>query len=738
MNEWWTSNTPLQGTMLALDTETNILPDGQVNDVVIGTISDGVNEYLLQPRDFFPLWDYIVAHDITLVMHNAAFDLAVIQKYMTDVDVYARVDRNKVIDTMILYELYTIASKGFVPSSSLAAAAKDILGQYVEKHGTYNGKEIRKSFGDYINNPLELPEEYKEYALGDATVTYNLAKALIERTLLLYSTLNSTNTFGMLDREDLLDNIRTHGLLTHNIQIKAQIALDACRTRGLRCSRQAVLDHMERFRYAQQILQDELAKSGWQRGVTGNSSIIQHKLHLISEKRVANGQDPLETTPTGKYTTEAGVLEKQKVYEDDPFFELYSKEQHLNHLITYLQNVYTDWGMFGSDFETDQVHSFLRACAAVTGRTSSSHPNIQNTPRETGIREVFIPHDGYVFLDIDYSFIELVTLAEAVERQFKQKSVMQETINAGEDIHKKTASAMLGKPIEEVTKEDRQKAKAINFGKPGGMGAKNLMEYAAANYGVYMTIEEAGISSRAWEDTYPEMRYFLYQAERPETEALADHLGLNFTYAGDLPRSEQLAITGGMIMKILANRYPTSKSGKPYNAAHIAKTWYSLKEWIKDRPYKQAESKFITAIQNEEPSMELSKWVLMKVSSNYVMTLTGRVRQTGFFTEKHNYIFQALAADGAKIAMWELFRKGYRMVNFIHDEFLLEVPVADDYTQVLADVKKIVEDGMRKVILHTRVSSEGEITNVWSKSGKLVVEEGKVKCWHYTPQGTQS
>ena len=113
--------------------------------------------------------------------------------------------------------------------------------------------------------------------------------------------------------------------------------------------------------------------------------------------------------------------------------------------------------------KTKRIHSFFHQTITATGRISSTEPNLQNIPTrfELGkrLRKVFKPEKEYVYVDADYSQIELRVLASISEDKH-----MVEAFKKGEDIHKQAASKVFKTPIEEVTKEQRTNAKAVNFG----------------------------------------------------------------------------------------------------------------------------------------------------------------------------------------------------------------------------------------------------------------------------------
>jgi len=136
--------------------------------------------------------------------------------------------------------------------------------------------------------------------------------------------------------------------------------------------------------------------------------------------------------------------------------------------------------------QTGRIHPEYRQIGTVTGRFSCSNPNIQQIPRDERFRKCFIPAPGHKLVIADYSQIELRVVAE-----FSQDLRMITAYQQGEDLHRLTASLILEKPSSEVTKEERQMAKAVNFGLIFAMNPWGLREYAKATYGVEMTEDQA-------------------------------------------------------------------------------------------------------------------------------------------------------------------------------------------------------------------------------------------------------
>lgn len=169
------------------------------------------------------------------------------------------------------------------------------------------------------------------------------------------------------------------------------------------------------------------------------------------------GLTEVKKAKTNKYTTGAEVLEKLKdknpVVDDILKYRLYQK----------LRSTYLEGYKPLINKNNSLVHTTYNQTITTTGRLSSTNPNLQNIPvrEDEGreIRKIFIPLDGNVFIDADYSQIELRLLAH-----FSGCKELIEAYNSGTDIHSITAAQVFGVPVEEVTAKMRREAKAVNFG----------------------------------------------------------------------------------------------------------------------------------------------------------------------------------------------------------------------------------------------------------------------------------
>ena len=140
-------------------------------------------------------------------------------------------------------------------------------------------------------------------------------------------------------------------------------------------------------------------------------------------------------------------------------------------------------------------------------------PNLQNLPRDPVYRECFRPAEGRVMIKADYAQIELRIVAEMAP-----DARMKQAFAEGKDLHATTATHLLGKGEEEdVTSDERQLAKAVNFGLIYGMGAKALTKYARTNFGQDLDESEAAGIRRRYFEAYPGIRIW-QQIQGRETE----------------------------------------------------------------------------------------------------------------------------------------------------------------------------------------------------------------------------
>jgi DNA polymerase-1 len=238
---------------------------------------------------------------------------------------------------------------------------------------------------------------------------------------------------------------------------------------------------------------DELtADIYWLAGEEFNINSPKQLSHILFEKLGLKGG---KKTKTG-WSTAADVLEKLR-YEDEIVDKVLTYRSYSK-----LKSTYVDGLSAVIDPKSGRIHSTFNQTITTTGRISSTEPNLQNIPirLELGreLRKVFKPEKDYVYVDADYSQIELRVLAHMADdkeliRAFKE----------GQDIHTLTASQVFNVPFEEVTSLQRRNAKAVNFGIIYGIGAYSLSQ------DIGVSVKEADRYMAGYFEKYPSIKQFM-------------------------------------------------------------------------------------------------------------------------------------------------------------------------------------------------------------------------------------
>lgn len=312
--------------------------------------------------------------------------------------------------------------------------AEDIAAEYLQMSlPVYAERFGKKSLEQALR---EQPEDMRDYACYQAYVCAKTQPILSER-------------LREQKMEELYEQVELPLIFTLADMELAGIALDGV----------ALAEYGQKL----QIRLTELEQSIYQQaGETFNiNSPKQLGVILFEKMGMPNGKK----TKTG-YSTAADVLEGLAV--DYPFVADILEYRQL----AKLKSTYAD-GLAHCIAADGRVHSSFQQTVTATGRISSTEPNLQNIPirMELGklIRKVFYPKRGYVFVDADYSQIELRVLSHMSEDENLIQAFLQ-----GQDIHRSTASLVFDTPFDEVTDLQRRNAKAVNFGIVYGISAFGL------------------------------------------------------------------------------------------------------------------------------------------------------------------------------------------------------------------------------------------------------------------------
>lgn len=282
----------------------------------------------------------------------------------------------------------------------------------------------------------EIPENILKYACYNAYVAYKAKDALTEK----------------LKETEML-------YIYNNVEIPLTYALYDMEQAGIMVAGDKLKEYGERLKTGIDALEKDIyAEAGHEFNINSPKQLGEI---LFGEMQLPGGKK----TKTG-YSTSAAVLEKL-----EPDYPFVSKILEYRQLAK-LKSTYAD-GLAVYIGEDNRIHGKFNQTITATGRISSTEPNLQNIPvrmplgRE--IRKVFIPKEGCVFIDADYSQIELRILAHMSD----DKNLI-DAYNHSKDIHAATASLVFHVPLEEVTKEQRSNAKAVNFGIVYGISSFGL------------------------------------------------------------------------------------------------------------------------------------------------------------------------------------------------------------------------------------------------------------------------
>ncbi len=360
---------------------------------------------------------------IPKVGHNIKYDLILLKRHGYSLEGLAG-------DTMVASYVLDPTRR----THGLDELAEEILGHHMISY-----KEVTSGLPRGENFASVPVEQAKTYACEDAHVTF-----------LLYQ-----HFWPRLKEEGLLELYQRieHPLIQVLARMEmAGIRIDLAYLEGLAQRMAAELKELEERIYALAGERFNLNSSA-QLG-----AILFEKLKLPTVKR---------TRKTRAYSTDTEVLEALSSQHELPRLVLRYRT------LAKLKSTYVEALPRLVNPETGRLHTSFNQTVTATGRLSSSEPNLQNIPvrGEEGlqIRRAFVPEQGWVFLSVDYSQIDLRVLAH-----YSQDETLIKAFKQGEDIHRRTAAEVFGVPPEMVTPEMRRLAKTINFGIVYGMSAYGL------------------------------------------------------------------------------------------------------------------------------------------------------------------------------------------------------------------------------------------------------------------------
>ncbi|MEQ8667536.1 MAG: DNA polymerase [Pirellulales bacterium] len=727
---------------LAFDVETEAIEDPrQVPRLALATASNGTLHVVVHPDD---LGEFLEQHrDCFFVGHNVQFDFWVVDEHLALTDHPARrvlweaCHQGRLFDTMILDMLLQLGTgeyRSFAGRSgsseqkvypvNLAVLAAEYTTLELNKEDPY-----RLRFGELIGLPHSQLQEadpgFFEYAVLDVAATHRLYPALTQAAYELmidYGYRRDSHRFEIRP-----DAIGRFGYLSEVIQVKASIVLSHMFRHGVHVDQDGVNTLIQKHRGrveeltaelrqdfpdALEILDDKQVRltPKSQTPSFGTRRLIKMLTRVSRELQQLDEQIdiPQNTGTTGGISRSAKAWSKYA--ERHRFLAIWIEMKSLEKLLGILSNL-----------DADVLHCQYGLLTR-TGRTSCSKPrdenihgiNLQQIPNSTAFRGLFVPRTATDKLFIaDYSAIELRTLATVCLAKYG-RSELAGVFAKGIDPHAFTAAAIQNVPLDEFMlfkktdpdrfRQERQAAKAINFGVPGGLGARTLRAYALTNYGVSLTEEQAEAFRRKLiSDIYPELNDRDGYISDQSMATLARNLGVPesvlwdaFDFSGE---RKNIAARG--VANVIGGRSQAS-------ATYQRRVWTEL-----DRlcgAFSPPDYDLVAAIVTQTGNPALRQ----RLYHQKTATLTGRIRDGVGFTDSKNTPFQSLAADGSKIAFWNLLYAGFDVYGFVHDEIMVNLP-SDKTEEDGQRIAEIMENSMREVLGEVPAACEWTISHFWSK-----------------------
>ena len=355
----------------------------------------------------------------------------------------------------------------------------------------------------YLLNPLKSSYTYDDIAKGylgemlpakeDLIGKLSYTKAMSEKEAKEKEVAKSICYMAytaLRSRKALMEALENNNMkaLFEDVELPLLFTLSNMEKEGIRVNAEALKEYGSQLEVKIKALESQIyEEAGEEFNINSPKQlgvILFEKLQLPGGKKTKTG-----------YSTAADVLEKLA-----PEHKLVADILEYRQLAK-LKSTYAD-GLAGFIGEDGRIHSTFNQTITATGRISSTEPNLQNIPirMELGrlIRKVFIPEDGFVFVDADYSQIELRVLAH-----LSGDENLIEAYKEAQDIHRMTASQVFHVPFEEVTDLQRRNAKAVNFGIVYGISSFGLSQDLS------ITRKEAAEYIENYFATYPKIKGFL-------------------------------------------------------------------------------------------------------------------------------------------------------------------------------------------------------------------------------------
>ena len=678
--------------LLSFDTETYLIqPTDTAPKPVVCSWADKDKEWLTDPGSMETaacLFD----PELLIIGQNIPYDLVLMMRWYPRLipPIIRALDEGRVFDTQMrerMLHLKDTGSLGYKPFPSLG----DMTLKYLKKDVSADkkGDDIwRLKYGTLDGVPFDQwPSEATRYAKEDARHTFDVFQAQgginnIQPTEQMQVqaavVLNATGVWGFAIDQN------KRAVIKQSLETKAaslHTEIDSFGWTGTGSQKRlmelvAHAWHFKNFQFLQtraQLTGVQIDVALWQQHIPPRMNIKTIMLESIDAGAPLPGltfapgvdwkmwcKETIKSMPDVPMTKKGVSIAGEVLEQLGDVVKEFATYTELRHVEKMLEN-------YIEPYSRDTVHPRF-VPLVTTGRTGCREPNTQNVPRKDeklrpgeGFRTMFMARKGCVLGTVDYSQLELCTLAASIRTMFPGVAcTLGDAIDAGKDVHCITGGLIAGMSYEAMLEGKkakdptvihlRQSAKAVNFGKPGGLGLGAFIGYAKNNYGVELHRGSAYKIISAWERAWPEIP--------------------------------------NVYLKHSANQVETS------------------------------------------PTETFTAY-----------TITGRPKANCIFTEGSNYPFQGLAADGAKAALWAIWKEmtlgwywqtnfgaaeGYgfdygdsplaksHIVNFVHDEIVAEHPEGDAGKRALVRQESLMVSEMTRICQNKiKISVEGNLSDAW-------------------------
>lgn len=449
--------------------------------------------------------------DCMLVGHNIAYDMVCLAAYEPDLMplIFAAYEQNRITDTMFRQKLADISRGRYRTRQYNLADCADIhdyqpddgLEAFTRNAAGKKADPWRVRYGELAEIGLHhWPPTAVRYALNDALATRHVYQSQAARYAKAWycDEFNQARKFLCLRLMEVW-GVRTDEQGVDSLRVGAMQEIE--NTRGL---------------LAEYGLISQVKKAGelvWKRNTKATQARVKEAYERLGKPYPRPKQQKDKATGKLKPQSENASTDSDACNNaDDYVLEQYAKYSQMCKVLA------SDVPMLEAGMKWP-IHTHFDIVES--GRTSSASPNIQNPRRMAGVRECFVPRDGRVFIDADMSALELRTVAQVCKRLVGY-SRLADVLNPsaaypnGRDPHTMVAATTLGLDyaggLALIDAKDhgfdnqRTMAKGMNFGFPGGLGAKSFPAFAWRAYRVRITEDEVKARKEEWLLSYPEFR----------------------------------------------------------------------------------------------------------------------------------------------------------------------------------------------------------------------------------------